>query len=45
MTLRKLAMASVPVVLGVLIAGGVLYAFRDNDLVNNIRKGFDAGIL
>lgn len=31
----------VPVMLGVLLAGWVMYQFRDVDIINQARNGFD----
>jgi hypothetical protein len=41
MNINSLAKATVPVVLGVFIAGLLMNALRDNDFVKNAINGFD----
>ena len=41
MNVNKVLMATVPVVLGVFVAGLIMNALRDNDFVKNAIDGFD----
>ncbi len=42
MNVNQVVKAAVPVVIGVMVAGFILNALRDNDFVKNIINGFDS---